>query len=246
MEPIGDSFQQRTKYIRDRMKGKRLDWASQPPLYKEYPNSEKIALPAFDRPEADLLFEALSMRRSVRRFADKAISLESLSCLLWAGTGISREEQGFQFRTAPSAGALYPVETYLIAHQIEQLKPGVYHYHIRGHSLNVLQEGMFARDIAQAALDQEMCAQAPAVFVWSAVFERSKWKYDQRAYRYVYLDAGHIAENLALAAVALGLGSCQIAALFDDEVNEIIGIDGEQESVLYMSVVGWPVSGNYR
>ena len=246
MEPIGDSFQKRTKYVRDKMPGKRPDWASQPPPYKEYPDNEKIELPAFDRPEADSLFAVLSVRKSVRNFADEPVALETLSCLLWASTGITREAQGYHLRTAPSAGALYPIETYLVANEVEQLKPGVYHYNICQHTLDVLKEGTFGKDIARAALDQGMCAQAPVVFIWSAIFERSKWKYDQRAYRYVYLDAGHIAENLALAAVTLGLGSCQIAALYDDEVNAIIGIDGEEESVLYMSVVGWPASGNRR
>jgi SagB-type dehydrogenase family enzyme len=89
-------------------------------------------------------------------------------------------------------------------------------------------------------MGQEMLGKAAVTFVWTAIFERSKWKYRQRAYRYVYLDTGHIAENLALAATSLGLGSCQIGALFDDEVNLIIGVDGIEESVLYMSTVGQP------
>jgi SagB-type dehydrogenase family enzyme len=83
--------------------------------------------------------------------------------------------------------------------------------------------------------------EAPVVFIWTAVFQRTKWKYGQRAYRYIYLDAGHIAENLALAAVSLGLGSCQIGALFDEEINQIIGVDGKEESVLYMTVAGYGV-----
>lgn len=85
-----------------------------------------------------------------------------------------------------------------------------------------------------------MVEKADVVFIWSAVFDRSKWKYKQRAYRYIYLDAGHIAQNLALAAVALGLGSCQIAAIYDDEANDLPGLDGTGESVIYMSVVGRP------
>ena len=97
-----------------------------------------------------------------------------------------------------------------------------------------------ARPVVPAALGQEMCAEAAAVFVWTAVFARSKWKYAQRAYRYIYLDAGHIAENLALAAVSLGLGTCPIGALFDDEVNKLLAVDGIEESVVYMSVVGLP------
>ena len=83
-----------------------------------------------------------------------------------------------------------------------------------------------------------MCVESAVVFIWTSIFQRMKWKYGQRAYRYVYLDAGHIAENLALTATSLGLGSCQIGALFDDEVNEIIDVDGAEESVIYMSVVG--------
>ena len=83
-----------------------------------------------------------------------------------------------------------------------------------------------------------MCKYASVVIIWTAIFNRSKWKYGQRAYRYIYLDAGHIAENFALASTSLGLGSCQIAALFDDEVNELIGVNGKEESVIYMSVLG--------
>jgi SagB-type dehydrogenase family enzyme len=83
-----------------------------------------------------------------------------------------------------------------------------------------------------------MCAEAAVTFVWTGVFPRSKWKYKQRAYRYVYLDAGHVAENLALAAVALDLGSCQIAAIYDDEANALVGVDGFDESVIYMTALG--------
>jgi SagB-type dehydrogenase family enzyme len=85
-----------------------------------------------------------------------------------------------------------------------------------------------------------MCATAAVVFIWGAVFYRSKWKYEQRAYRYIYLDAGHMAQNLALATVSLGLGSCQIAALYDDEANSMVGVDGIEESVIYMTAVGQP------
>ena len=85
-----------------------------------------------------------------------------------------------------------------------------------------------------------MCALAPAVFVWAAIIKRSNWKYGQRAYRYIYLDAGHVAENLALAAVSLNLGTCQVGALFDDEANQFLALDGTTKSVIYMSTVGTP------
>jgi SagB-type dehydrogenase family enzyme len=120
------------------------------------------------------------------------------------------------------------------------LEAGIYHYSVRSHELEQLKQGDFKRSITAAALGQGMCAAAAAVFVWTAVFERSKWKYAQRAYRYIYLDTGHIAENLALAAVSLNLGSCEIGALYDNHINAILGIDGIEESVLCMAVVGIP------
>ena len=123
------------------------------------------------------------------------------------------------------------------------MPPGIYHYSIADHRLELVRKGALGEELARAALDQGMCARAPAVLIWTAVFERCRWKYGERAYRYVYLDAGHVAQNLSLAAVSLGLGSCQIAATFDDEVNELLGVDGEEESVLYMSVVGRPREG---
>ena len=109
---------------------------------------------------------------------------------------------------------------------------------IKNHYLEELKNGNYGRKIASAALEQDMCEDAAAVFIWTGFFNRSKCKYGQRAYRYIYLDAGHIAENLALAATGHGFGSCQIAALFDDEVNNIIDVDGINESVIYMSVIG--------
>ena len=121
---------------------------------------------------------------------------------------------------------------------VEKISQGVYHYNIQNHYLELLKEGNYAVQTAQAALKQGMCADAPVVFIWTAIFQRMKWKYDQRAYRYIYLDVGHIAENLALTATSLKIGSCQIGALFDDEVNKIIDVDGTEESVVFMSVVG--------
>jgi SagB-type dehydrogenase family enzyme len=104
--------------------------------------------------------------------------------------------------------------------------------------LELIREGKVRDEAARAARDQEMLASAGVVFLWTAIFARSAWKYGERAYRYVYLDAGHIAQNVALAAVALGLGTCQIAAFYDNEVNALVGVDGVEESTVYMSSVG--------
>lgn len=232
----GDEFQQNTKYFRNKMI-ERPDWSIQPELYKTYPNSKIINLP---KPFilSITLDETLRKRKSKRNFTSKAITIEQLSYLLWASTGIQRKEMGFEFRTAPSAGALYPIETYIVINNVESLSKGVYHYSIKGHFLEEIKSGDNSSNIAKAALDQDMCADAAVVFIWTGIFNRSRCKYGQRAYRYIYLDAGHIAENLALSSTGLGLGSCQIAALFDEEVNKIIDVDGFDESTIYMSVVG--------
>ncbi|UCF49930.1 MAG: SagB/ThcOx family dehydrogenase [Thermoplasmatales archaeon] len=235
---IGDRFQKETKYSRYLMDFGGFNLRNPPEQYKSYPNSKKISL---DLPK-DLskisLDKVLKNRRSIRNFSEKPITKQQLSSLLWASTGIQRKELGFEFRTAPSAGALYPIETYLVINRVKDIPKGIYHYSIKDNLLEELKIGDFGVDISRAALDQDMCNKAAAVFIWTAIFNRSKWKYGERAYRYIYLDAGHIAENFALVSTGLGLGNCQIAALYDDEINEIIGVDGKSESVIYMSVVG--------
>jgi SagB-type dehydrogenase family enzyme len=236
---IGDRFHQETKYHPQSMAGGELDWASRPEAYKEYTDARKIGLPSVEY-EGMCLHEILKKRQSVRHFAATPLSFSDLAYLLWASTGIQRVENGYEFRTAPSAGALYPIETYLITNRVEKIPCGVYHYDIKHHQLEELKSGDFGEQIAMAALGQTMCRSSAVVFVWTAVVARSKWKYRQRAYRYIYLDAGHIAENLALAVVYRELGSCQVGAFFDDEVNRLLDIDGVSESAIYLSVVGHP------
>ena len=239
-EGIGDRFQGETKYERDRLPAGYLDWRKKPGPYKVYPDAPRIKLPAPERSGGMPVWEAIGGRRSVRDFGGISMSAASLSQLLWASQGVTRVMGEYALRSAPSAGALYPVETYLSIQKVEGIGPGIYHYDVREHALELLRPGDFRAAVAGAALDQGFLAEAAVVFAWTAVFARSKWKYKERAYRYVYLDAGHIAQNLALAAVALGLGSCQIAALYDDEVNAVLGIDGKEESIIYMTAVGRP------
>ncbi len=234
----GDDFQKETKYIRNAMPGRSLNWEAKPELYKDYPGSKTIQL-TNETPKCNFtLTEAFKNRISNRIFSSEPLKKTDLGYLLWASTGIQRTEQGYEFRTAPSAGALYPIETYLIVNNVEDIEAGVYHYNIKDHSLEQIKEGKLGTKMAHAALNQNMCITATVVFIWTAIFERSKWKYDQRAYRYVYLDAGHIAENLALATLNVKCGSCPIGAFYDDEVNSIINVDGAKESAIYLTVVG--------
>ena len=243
-DDVGDVFQKTTKYHRQQSFGHVLNWSSKPETYKTY-NMKKIPLSVdFTTKSAARtpLIEALKNRRSIREFSADPLRLPELSFLLWASTGIRTQQEGYVFRTVPSAGALYPIETYVVANNVDGLPQGLYHYNIQQNSLEELKLGAFGDDVARSALGQDMCSEAAAVFVWTAIFERAKWKYRQRAYRYVYVDAGHIAQNLALSATALGLGSCQIGAFFDDEINSLLEVDGVEESVVYLSVVGRPMT----
>ena len=236
----GERFQQETKYRRKSPAEDRSGLPVRPPLYKEYPSARKIPLPPPGAPPLFPLAEILTRRRSVREYSPRPLQRGEISFLLWASSGIQRVEYGHAFRTVPSAGALYPVDTYVIANRVEGIAQGVYHYGVRDHQLEEIASGDFRANLVRAALFQEFCSEAGAAFVWTAVFGRATWKYRQRAFRYVYLDAGHIAQNLALAAVGLGLGTCQVAAFFDDEMNTLLGVDGVEESVLYLSAVGHP------
>lgn len=237
-ENIGDKFQEETKYFPNRMPVGGLNWDAKPELYKTYPNAKKIHLHKPDLKKNINFNEILRKRKSIRFYSKDPLNLEELSYLLWTSTGIQRIEFHYEFRTAPSAGALYPIETYIVINDVVDLKPGIYHYMIKTHELELLKEGNFGIPLANAALKQKMCAEASVVFVFTAIFNRSKWKYKQRAYRYIYLDAGHIAENLGLAVTALNLGGCHVAAIFDDEVNKIIEVDGKSESVIYLMPIG--------
>lgn len=213
-----------------------------PEAYKTYPGAPHLKLPVPETQGGLPLWDTIRERRSCRDFGGVPLSLEALSQLLWASQGITKKIQGFELRAAPSAGALYPIETYLAVLNVDGLEPGIYHHDIRHHELEPVKKGDCRADVAAALLDQQFIVKANVVFIWTAIFQRSKWKYQQRAYRYIYLDAGQIAQNLSLASVALGLGSCQIGALYDDEINALLGIDGEEESVVFTTAVGKPLS----
>jgi SagB-type dehydrogenase family enzyme len=176
--------------------------------------------------------QALWHRRSVRAFADESLSLKQVGQLLWAAQGLNR---GLVGRTAPSAGATYPMELYLVAGKVKGLKPGVYHYEIDGHLLVLMQAGDHRADLAEAALGQGSISSAPAVLVLAADFSRTAQRYAERAPRYVYMEAGHVGENVHLQCEALGLGTVMIGAFQDDRVKKSLGTGQEP---LYIMPVG--------
>lgn len=241
----GDIFQRETSYDPDRMYRSKDEPEPRPEPFKSFEAPLAIvALPEPTLTGEPNLWEVLRQRRS-RRVYDSAgrISLDELANLLWAAQGVTARSGGGErtlFRTAPSAGALYPVESYLNVRAVEGLEPGIYHFRPQAFDLEYLRDRDCSTDLARAALGQSMIQRAQLTFIWSAVIGRSRWKYHQRAYRYIYLDAGHIGQNLALSAQALGLGCCMIGAFFDNEVNAIIGADGMDETAIYLAAVGRP------
>lgn len=237
---IGLTFQNETKYTPATLANFMLNWGSIPETFKEYPNPlARISLPEPKAGGETNLWKLLLRRRSRREYTiRKSLKLNDLSVLVWATQGLTAQFGDTFFRTAPSAGGLYPVETYLCIRAVDGLKEGIYHFRPGDYDLELLKEGDFSEELTEAALQQTVILGAQATFIWSAVIGRGSWKYRQRAYRYFYLDAGHIAQNLYLAGEALGLGVCAVGAFYDDDVNRILDFDGTEETVIYMATVG--------
>ena len=236
-------YQNGTAYGRRKMPPRDPHWRHAVAPYKSYAESgaARVSLARPDRLPAADLWSTLRARRSRRDFSPDAVPQEVLFLLLWAAQGISQQGP-WPFRTAPSAGALYPVETYVCAARVEGIAAGVYHWELPEERLAlVAARPDVAKAACEACLAQDMVAAAPVTFIWSAVWGRTAQKYGDRALRYAYLDAGHLAENLHLAATGLGLGACMIGAFLDDEMNALVGVDGQDESVVYAACAGRPL-----
>lgn len=179
------------------------------------------------------LEEAILKRRSQRAFAQKDLNLGQISQLLWSAQGITGEKTGFSFRAAPSAGALYPMEIYLLS------KDGLFHYLADGHKLDILSKKDLRKNLRDAALGQNSVAQAAIDIVICAVYSRVTGKYGERGIRYAHFEAGHIAQNIHLQAVALGLGSVPVGAFSDELVKRILSLPKDAEP-LYIIPLGYP------
>jgi len=233
---VGDFYHQWSKPGYSLMHGVTLGWGEQPERYKIYPGAMQVPLPDPHGYGELSLEEAIQTRRSIRDYAPGSLSLEELSRLLHAAQGITDRRRGF--RAAPSAGALYPIETYVLVHEVAGLEPGLYHYAVAEHALERLRAGNLRGAILVAGIGQEMLGQAQACFVLSAIFQRLRWKYHERTYRYALLEAGHIGQNLYLAATSMGLGACAVGAFLDDELNDLLEVDGQEEAALSIISVG--------
>lgn len=238
-ENVGDAFQEITKYGRDDLPKGGLNLERRPGHYKVYDGTQKtIELPVPRKKGGPGIWATLDARRTRRTYRPEPMDLKDLAQLLWAANGKTKEGREAVLRTAPSAGALYPIEVYVMVNDVDGLDGGIYHYDVPGHRLALLRDGDYSETAAHAALGQTMLAKCGAVIFLTAIIERTRWKYRQRAYRYIYLDAGHIGQNVCLAAGGLGLGACPIGAFYDDELNAVLGVDGTEETVVYAFTVG--------
>ena len=218
--------------------GSVANWGQPVELYKAYPGSTVVALPEPSLEGGLPTARAIASRRSTRSYSGRPLSLDELSRFLFLTSGISADRFGSARRTAPSPGALYPIEVYPIVHNVAGVERGVYHYAYREHALELVRtEDMRARLVDQG-LGQEFLGQCGTVLFLTMILQRMRPKYQDRSYRYGLLEAGHVGENAYLAATEMGLGACGIGAFMDDSMNEMLGIDGVEEAVVYMLAVG--------
>lgn len=186
------------------------------------------------------LTEAIAARQSVRTYRRSTLSLSELSYLLWCTQGVRGVEgTAWTFRTVPSAGARHALETFLLVNRVNGLEVGLYRYAALDHRLATVDAGPeIVQEITAACLAQPMIPESAVTFLWSADIYRMNWRYGERGYRYVFIEAGHACQNLYLAAEAVRCGVCAIGAFDDDLLNALLGLDGRDWFVLYLATVG--------
>jgi SagB-type dehydrogenase family enzyme len=197
-------------------------------------------------PPADLtvggmpVIQAIRQRRSRRRFMRDPLTLEELSFLLWATQGLSRPlgEGSPSLRTVPSAGARHPFETYLLVNRVEGVAPGLYRYLPLEHKLCLLDEDRSTVREIHIACYEQYVAESAVTFIWTAIPDRTEWRYASRAHRVILLDAGHVCQNLYLACEAIGAGTCAVGAYDQARLDAILDVDGVEEMAVYVAPVG--------
>lgn len=215
-----------------------------PPVEKPFPHEAvRIDLPRIDRlghmGTIDLA-GAIADRESRRHFSDEPLIIDELSFLLWATQGIRvRLDAGHALRTVPSAGCRHALETLLVVLNVAGLEQGIYRYLPVEHQL-LFMFGVenLDRRIGNAALGQSWAGDAAVTFIWTAIPYRMEWRYGLAAHKVIALDAGHVCQNLYLASEAIGAGTCAIAAYDQEEMDRLLGIDGEEEFTIYLAPVG--------
>jgi SagB-type dehydrogenase family enzyme len=217
--------------------------------YKSYPTAQSTALPSTadleDTPQSEVLRNLVLQRRSVRDFVETPISLNNLTNIIFNAYGLTAAvtmtfgvEQ--KLRGVPSGGALYPLELYVAAFRVDGLPAGIYHYNVEAHSLDLVREGPFDAEFGRAVFYEDMFKTVSAAFVITGVPKRSAFKYGERAYRFINLEAGHVGQNICMTATALGLGCLMVGGFYDDDIDSLVGVDGLNELTLYTAALGCP------
>lgn len=240
---VGKTFMEETKYPNMVEESDKMKELPMPPLEKEYTGEGAL----IDLPEVkDIevakvdLTVAINQRESHRTFIDKSLTKEELSYLLWTTAGVKKVyKDRVTLRTVPSAGASHPFETYLWINNVDGLDSGIYRYLSLSHQLlPVSITDDLSEEMVRGCLGQEFVSDAAVLFIWVAIPYRTSWKYQERGYRYLHLDAGHVCQNLYLSAIAVNSGTCAIGAYDDDYMNQLLELDGEEEFVVYLAPVG--------
>ena len=242
-DPIGRKFMEMSKYQNMGPTEEQQGRTPQPPLELPLPAGKAlIPLPApagLKMPAMDLRV-AVEQRVTLRKYSETPLTLDELSYLLWMSQGVKRiTRRPATLRPVPSAGARHAFETYLQANRVEGLAPGLYRFAASQHALvNLEMPEDINEQITHACTDQVQVRASAATFIWVAVTERMIWRYSQRGYRYLHLDAGHVCQNLYLAAGQIGCGACAIAAFDDDLLNATLKLDGEKLFAIYLASLG--------
>lgn len=207
-------------------------------FYKAYPKMEQILLPIPTKPKWSLV-DALIQRESKRDFTREAVEVESFSNLLFYSGGLKEFvfKESTNKRFYPSAGARYPLEIYPFVFKVKNIKPSIYHYHIKSHSLEKIYGKPFF-NITMRQFDQPWIRKSSVLLVVSAIFDRTENKYGNRGLRHIYTEYGHYAQNISLIASGLGLGACSIGGFIDDGLNRLLDFDKIDESVVGVIAVG--------
>ncbi|MFO7637364.1 MAG: SagB/ThcOx family dehydrogenase [Clostridia bacterium] len=242
MKNTGREFMEKTKYG-NLNPSEQQQGLPQPPLETAYDAGRPvIRLPKADDARCrDMSFARIvAERKSVRNYIEEEMSLEELSFLLWCTQGVKEVRKNLAtIRTVPSAGARHALETHLLVRNVKGVPAGIYRYAALEHKLVETNRSPDIVDrVVSGALGQSFIGLAQVCFIWSADARRMKWRYGERGYRYLHLDAGHVCQNLYLAGEALGRGVCAIAAFDDDQMNELLCLDGEECFVIYMAALG--------
>jgi SagB-type dehydrogenase family enzyme len=218
--------------------GLALGWLAPRRLVSQAESSAEPVLLPTPTPDVGMLTldQAIAARRSTRLFADEPLTSAELSHLLTAAQGIT--EKTLKHRAAPSASATYPIELYPVVHNVTGLSAGIYHYVAIDEELERVRLGNFREAIVEAGDGQAHLGESGVCFVFAAAFERTREVHGERGDRYVLLEAGHIGENICLTATALGLGVCTVGSFDDSAVNDLIGVDGVEQTAIYTITVG--------